>query len=861
MKSPTPRNSIIDGPAWKPALALGGLCLLGLALRLYRLPTVPLGAHGDVAWIGLNALDWLQSGIWPYYVYELYAPEPVIVYLAGLSFLLTGEVSFFASRLPTVLASALVVPLIFGAARWLNHPAIERGDRTITRTAWLAALAYAVSFYPIMLSKSGQRAQVFPLLVIALAVLFAHAWHTGRWWSFIAAGCVMALANYTYIPARLMPVMLIAWAAHQFFADRERFKARLWQLVALGALSAVLVLPQLITYIRTPEAFFARASQTAGRFIFQSGLHGADLWLALGKKVAGEFAIFVLPWDNLYAEMGRPLLGLPLTVGFVIGVAAAFTRPRDRGLWWPLLGIPPMFLTDVLSGTQWQPHGLRMIGVLPFVFLLAARGLAVGWGWLEARLERVPAMAWGALAAALVVVPGLVNLGIYHFVHVPATKADPATANRVEAADQFIARLTLAHGDDGPPVLITLDDFLRANIPYLLSNAYPVRRSAIAADGTLDLPAWEGPLWVIVPDDPFRPRHDGRIPEHDSRAWVMLADGQMLMLPPLTPEAAAGLESALAGGDPLDTVEDWSGQPIAAMYAVDLSPADFETAWTPVGANLGGEVELVGYHVDSLRLEPGEPLWITLYWRATGGASADYETFVQVWDAGGRDVAGLHRWTLDGVYRTRLWQSGEIVPTRFRLAIPADTPPGAYTVIAGLYRVLENEPLGVLDAAGNVAAPHVALGGFRVKLPAAQVTLSAPLPAPEEAILFGDVIELAGYDYLLADDTITLRADWHALGAPAADYTLFIHVVGEDDAIVAQLDTQPRAGTYPTGIWDAGEIVPDEYVIPLPEDLAAGEYAVYVGWYTLPTGARLPATVGGRRVPDDRVKLLTFTCP
>src|SRR5574340_1427494 len=122
-------------------LVIAGIVLLGLALRLYRLDTVPLGGHGDVAWNGIEALDWLNGAKWPFYVYHIYAPEPAIIYLTGLSILIFGP-TFFAARLVTALASALVIPVGYAAARQLG------GDRfPITRrTAWVFALAYAASF-------------------------------------------------------------------------------------------------------------------------------------------------------------------------------------------------------------------------------------------------------------------------------------------------------------------------------------------------------------------------------------------------------------------------------------------------------------------------------------------------------------------------------------------------------------------------------------------------------------------------------------------------------------------------------------------------------------------------------------------
>jgi hypothetical protein len=842
-------------PAWRTLAALAGLFVFGLGLRLFRLGTVPLGGHGDVSWIGLNALDWLHNGIWPYYVYELYAPEPVIVYLAGLSISIFGP-GFFASRLPTALASALVVPVGFLAARWLGGE--DSGEEPLTlRTMWLFVLAYAVSFYPIMLGKSGQRSQLFPLEVMALTLLFATAWGSGKRWAFAAAALTLAVANYTYIPARLLPIVLALWAAHQWIVDRSRFRQRIGLFAAMLALSALLVMPQLITYLRTPEAFFARSSQSAGQLIFQTGLRGGALWATLGRKALGEAAIFLLPWHGAYAEMGRPLLALPLGIGALTGLAAAFFRPRDKALWWPLIGIPLMVLTDILSGTQPEPHGLRMIGVLPFAFLLAARGLALLWGWIEGRVKadgrRTANMAAALALGALIAGPGLYDFWDYHWRYIPAQQADPATADTLEASDVFLAELILAHAGDGPPILITLDDFTRANIPYLLSAAYPTRRSGIAAGGALDTPAWGDEALVALPADPYRPRHDGKTPEHDGRGWVLLAEGEQILLPPLEASEAAALQAELDSAEPLDAATDWIGQPAAALYAVSLSPEAFTPQVVPVGASLGGEVALAGYQVESQTLSPGEPLWITLYWEAEAVAAEDYETFVQVLDASGGAVAQVHRWTLDGVYRTRLWTADEWVPTRFRLDIPPDLPPGPYTVIAGLYRVLANEPVGVVDEAENVVAPHVTLSGFKVALPPATISQ----PPPEQPITFGGTIALAGIDATVDGDQLVLRADWQATARPAADHTLFVHVVDEAGEIAAQLDTQPRGGAYPTGIWDAGEVVPDEYTIPL-DGLPGGAYRVYLGWYTLPSGERLEAMVGGDPVPDNRVEVYHF---
>jgi hypothetical protein len=47
-------------------------------------------------------------------------------------------------------------------------------------------------------------------------------------------------------------------------------------------------------------------------------------------------------------------------------------------------------------------------------------------------------------------------------------------------------------------------------------------------------------------------------------------------------------------------------------------------------------------------------------------------------------------------------------------------------------------------------------------------------------------------------------------------------------------------GTYPTSVWDAGEVVADMRSIELPADLRPGVYSIWIGLYRLADGQRLP---------------------
>jgi hypothetical protein len=74
---------------------------------------------------------------------------------------------------------------------------------------------------------------------------------------------------------------------------------------------------------------------------------------------------------------------------------------------------------------------------------------------------------------------------------------------------------------------------------------------------------------------------------------------------------------------------------------------------------------------------------------------------------------------------------------------------------------------------------------------------------------------------------------WQTLQQPTHDYTVFIHVVpvGKPDTKVAQRDTPPLQGTWPTSKWQAGQLVTDEPNLALPADLAPGQYQIVLGLY------------------------------
>jgi len=78
----------------------------------------------------------------------------------------------------------------------------------------------------------------------------------------------------------------------------------------------------------------------------------------------------------------------------------------------------------------------------------------------------------------------------------------------------------------------------------------------------------------------------------------------------------------------------------------------------------------------------------------------------------------------------------------------------------------------------------------------------------------------------------------------------------KEGRIWGQKDDFPAGGTRPTSDWLVGEIVVDEYDIPVRGDALPGEYTIEIGMYDLISGERLAAfDTEGERLPDDRIIL------
>jgi hypothetical protein len=108
---------------------------------------------------------------------------------------------------------------------------------------------------------------------------------------------------------------------------------------------------------------------------------------------------------------------------------------------------------------------------------------------------------------------------------------------------------------------------------------------------------------------------------------------------------------------------------------------------------------------------------------------------------------------------------------------------------------------------------------------------------------------------LKAGDVLGLRTFWQVDQPFSQDFFIFVHILNQAGQTVAQRDTPPWQGRYPTSSWRAGTLVVDANDLPLPPDLAPGEYSIVVGMFDPTTGAQPQVRIDGQAAANGAVPI------
>jgi hypothetical protein len=321
---------------------------------------------------------------------------------------------------------------------------------------------------------------------------------------------------------------------------------------------------------------------------------------------------------------------------------------------------------------------------------------------------------------------------------------------------------------------------------------------------------------------------------------VYLDSNQTLVLPARTdatyvvaPDSIGHLDSALS---------PWQeGNPVVSR--VETLPGGYERFRArPPGSNLPigwrglklaqeDGAEVIGYEAPR-QIKPGATFEVDVLWRIGEPAAqpVSESVFAHLVDDHGQNFGGEDFAPLP----TSRWVEGQEVINRFHVSAPSDLPPGRYWIDFGRYRRPGVQPVRVVAEDGAADAASVLLGPLSVP------PVVRPLPGlrPSDA-LFGNQIRLAGWNLHRNRTTLDVSLLWEAVRPPSADYHVFVHLETSTHKVVAQDDSTPLDGQFPTITWLPGDRALDVHEISLAH-VAPGRYDLVVGLYTLNNGQRLP---------------------
>jgi len=202
-------------------------------------------------------------------------------------------------------------------------------------------------------------------------------------------------------------------------------------------------------------------------------------------------------------------------------------------------------------------------------------------------------------------------------------------------------------------------------------------------------------------------------------------------------------------------------------------------------------------------------------------------------------TAGLIRWTLQTAASQGrlLFPALPALAVLFALGLTSLVPERRRRLVAG----------GLAVGLGLVAATTP----FRSIIPAYArpvILTLADIPADLQPvdITYGSAMRLLGYQVQPAvvppGGSINVTLYWQALVPMTRDYSIYLHLFGRGGQRIGKRDSYPGRGTYPTRLWQPGDVVRDTFEVPVAPDAVTPTAALLeVGLYDLPSMQNLPA--------------------
>ena len=385
-------SATAENPARERTLALSTEVALltvvlaaGVFFRFYRIDDIPPGLNHDAAFIGLYGIKINQGTAYTPFVTEGFSGESMFHYMVAGSQVLFGYTQFAIQFAALVVGMATLVALYFFVRRLFD-----------ARLALIATFLLGASGWHMTLSKVGWPAILVPLFVALIFYFLVKAVQERRPRDFVLAGISLGLSLDTYNGARILPFIAAVYLLYEIARNPSLLRRQYRELALFGIFALLAFLPLGLWAFSHWDAFTARAqSLWIGDQIDAAGSL-EPLWINI--KNALLMFNFRGNGDDFFVQ--EPLLDMPMSVFFTLGLVYSLVRVRQRG---HFLMVILLFLTLVV-GVASKPNGNRNLATVVPTTVFAAIFLFEAWRWLSDAYPRFRDVATVGLVAVLLYV-------------------------------------------------------------------------------------------------------------------------------------------------------------------------------------------------------------------------------------------------------------------------------------------------------------------------------------------------------------------------------------------------------------------------------------------------------------------------
>jgi hypothetical protein len=288
-----------------------------------------------------------------------------------------------------------------------------------------------MSHWHIAITRIGLRFVFTGAFFTPTLYFLIRAFHYNRRNDWLAAGAFLGMGLHTYIPMRMVPVVLVALTAVKLlfdfwqnrrrqtpepFAENSAFSWHFGGNALLGGLTSLVFFLPLLRYMADyPDMFWLRASSRL------TNGDSLDYWQIFWGNTQRAWLMFNFRGDSVYVNNlpYSPMLDEVTAVLFLLGLVYLLwqlVRYRDRRSLYVFLSIAIMLLPSILSFAfvGENPSAVRTGGAIPAVMITAVLPLYAIWHYgLAAAVGRGGQIVITAVLTILITIALVLNYNWY----------------------------------------------------------------------------------------------------------------------------------------------------------------------------------------------------------------------------------------------------------------------------------------------------------------------------------------------------------------------------------------------------------------------------------------------------------------